>query len=671
MALVTCPDCGKQVSSRAKACPECGCPAEFFGIEEEKTIEDDSYFEIFEENESDNEKNESDNMNCINNVENYFASFNIMGQKIEYSKNAELYISALKMHISDAAALESAIREKYREAKNMDNVWSNVVPAVQATIDNFVKKKIEVLYRSNIYISVEDFEEKYSIHIIDYLDTLIDAYDAVVAEAEQIHKSRQYNRAGRSHWQGGGFGLSGAIKGAVTAGALNAVTGVGRGISDSIVDSSDKAKMQREKQKIYNNKNSINLIVNSFRRCVEIASLGMAEELYAAGLTDNIPLNATKAFQIYESAVAYEKTGVRLAVKVIEAIQWYPIYPNFYQTVIDAVLLGTDNDFDEWIRFMKFWNMDTDYKAFFLEAEKRKKVKDYLDNHPDIKQVNFSDFSAENYIRLREIRKVFFHMFSDGVLPQISPYCVSLQRFFDSCLDKECCLDSVAVLDDLKKLHTIDSFFNRISAEKKVLPGILKEIWVKGDNGKIPEAKLKSKWSIPENDCIYMYQNKAIFGTAFGGKGFVLTSSLICDLETKKQIRLNEVTQIQCDSNICAVIVSTGNGEIRIDMTSERLANGRFLAMCISEMINRYIEVSAEVVHLKELEKTVKRIREIIMVYAEHYNIENVDLLMEKFFKEHGYDVKPLTIFCPFCGEKIGRTVKFCNYCGKANKYGN
>lgn len=26
MALIACPDCGKQVSSRAAACPNCGCP---------------------------------------------------------------------------------------------------------------------------------------------------------------------------------------------------------------------------------------------------------------------------------------------------------------------------------------------------------------------------------------------------------------------------------------------------------------------------------------------------------------------------------------------------------------------------------------------------------------------------------------------------------------------
>ena len=30
MALMKCPDCGRKVSPRASACPECGCPSEYF-----------------------------------------------------------------------------------------------------------------------------------------------------------------------------------------------------------------------------------------------------------------------------------------------------------------------------------------------------------------------------------------------------------------------------------------------------------------------------------------------------------------------------------------------------------------------------------------------------------------------------------------------------------------
>lgn len=27
MALISCPECGKQISSKAAACPDCACPA--------------------------------------------------------------------------------------------------------------------------------------------------------------------------------------------------------------------------------------------------------------------------------------------------------------------------------------------------------------------------------------------------------------------------------------------------------------------------------------------------------------------------------------------------------------------------------------------------------------------------------------------------------------------
>ena len=32
MALIKCPECGKEVSSKAKVCPNCGCPVEEMGV---------------------------------------------------------------------------------------------------------------------------------------------------------------------------------------------------------------------------------------------------------------------------------------------------------------------------------------------------------------------------------------------------------------------------------------------------------------------------------------------------------------------------------------------------------------------------------------------------------------------------------------------------------------
>ena len=34
MALIKCPECGKEISDKASACPNCGCPVDYRGHEE-------------------------------------------------------------------------------------------------------------------------------------------------------------------------------------------------------------------------------------------------------------------------------------------------------------------------------------------------------------------------------------------------------------------------------------------------------------------------------------------------------------------------------------------------------------------------------------------------------------------------------------------------------------
>lgn len=56
------------------------------------------------------------------------------------------------------------------------------------------------------------------------------------AITEQQHAEKEYRearKASRGRWRGGGFGLGGALKGAATAGALNAVSGFGHDLVNS------------------------------------------------------------------------------------------------------------------------------------------------------------------------------------------------------------------------------------------------------------------------------------------------------------------------------------------------------------------------------------------------------------------------------------------------------
>ena len=85
--------------------------------------------------------------------------------------------------------------------------------------------------------------------------------------ADHLSYKRNVERASRSQWQGGGFGLGGAIKGAITAGALNAATGAFRSVGDSMTDAGDRDSIKSKYESIVNSTNK-NALLQDFYRCL-------------------------------------------------------------------------------------------------------------------------------------------------------------------------------------------------------------------------------------------------------------------------------------------------------------------------------------------------------------------------------------------------------------------
>lgn len=626
MALMRCPDCGKQVSSRAIVCPDCGCPATYFEstddnlenkAEETLTIDEYDKVEQCDESEKYNQQNETEMLD----------EFSLLGKSIRYPKNAEMYIMAIKLHNKFAIRGEAEIKKKYVSVNDMDKVWDEVIPLAQCMIDKVVKENVGLLYQANIYMTETDFKNKYNIDLNIYLKEIINAYDEIIHAANEIQRARQFERSGRSQWQGGGFGLKGAVKGAVTAGALNAVTGVGRAIGDSVVDSSDSADLKKAKQTIYSNEKYQNKILRGFHRCISKADLGVAEIMADKGATERIYIDFEKAGEMFAAAYQYEKNKHRLALKAVEALQMYPLEAIFYKPLISEVITSAEDDIDELLRFMKFWNMDEEFSDFAVNVERRTLVNEYFKTHPNAENVDFSDYSPTTYVKLKKVRAELYQAVGSSELPIIVPFCCSLNEYFEECLDKEFCLNSIEVLNKLREECSIDEFVYKIHEEKLVLPGLLKNIWIRGDKENIPELKIKNKWGLPLEDSIYMYQNDAIFGTMFGGKGFVLTNSLLCDLNSKTIIQLKHILDIKYDDKDYKINVLDSSNIISIDVRAEKPAARRFFYACLSAYIERYIK------------------------------------------KADSSQCKSSLIFCSYCGKQIMRSVKFCNFCGKENKY--
>ena len=83
------------------------------------------------------------------------------------------------------------------------------------------------------------------------LDMIESRYDAITDQQHAEKEYREARKASRGRWQGGGFGLGGALKGAATAGALNAVSGLGHDIANSAGNLSSALEASNAKSDLY------------------------------------------------------------------------------------------------------------------------------------------------------------------------------------------------------------------------------------------------------------------------------------------------------------------------------------------------------------------------------------------------------------------------------------
>ncbi|WRS27318.1 hypothetical protein U6B65_13450 [Oscillospiraceae bacterium MB08-C2-2] len=69
--------------------------------------------------------------------------------------------------------------------------------------------------------------------------------------ASELQIKRAYSQAGRGQWIGGGFGIEGAIKGAVGAGVLNAASGAVHSLGDGIIKSMNNSEINSLEEKLF------------------------------------------------------------------------------------------------------------------------------------------------------------------------------------------------------------------------------------------------------------------------------------------------------------------------------------------------------------------------------------------------------------------------------------
>lgn len=375
MALVKCPDCEKMVSSRVAACPNCGCPSEYFidnSVGEYSVVQDNvSYNNInrFEKSEK-MEISASLTKTDIDDIQFIFGDY-VVAYPESTSNIAKIYGKYIKLfreYMSKYAGL-------YNSAGDMYTVLTSLVDQVFSDIRSLEEDAARDLYEFGISITRKEFDDKYVPSFKKNIESLYNQYASVEQEKDNLAYKRNVQKASRGRWQGGGFGMKGAIKGAMNAAVLNAGSDLFHSIGDGIARSGDRKYINDQFESLYVSESNRDEFICAIAHCCESVLEGIKIEMGKIGLIDiNIFGDSDEISSVYETTIKYEKSSEKMFEKMLQCIRTSPEDTKFYRAIIPD-LFQKDCELKE---FLSFWNLDWIYED--LQEEYSKQLMENIEN---------------------------------------------------------------------------------------------------------------------------------------------------------------------------------------------------------------------------------------------------------------------------------------------------
>lgn len=183
--------------------------------------------------------------------------FIILGEKIKLTKeevNERDFRASIKGFKGETIEV---FDNWYDNSGNLDSMCRNLAETLKILIMPLVEYAVEMLNEHGVYtIDEAGFLEEYGSNCLDPVEEVInqleEALNMVHQREEDEKAERAYRKAGRSRMTGGGFGVRGAMQGAVMAGSFNMATGALYSVGNFFGDIASGLKTASQKEKIYN-----------------------------------------------------------------------------------------------------------------------------------------------------------------------------------------------------------------------------------------------------------------------------------------------------------------------------------------------------------------------------------------------------------------------------------
>ena len=279
---------------------------------------------------------------------------------MNYAKQHNIYLDLT----SNSICQFEELYKKYGSADAMINkVTEDCGNLLREHIDIYIGKVVSAgcydidseLFLTNYLSKINSY-----FNVFEAYENIADQYNEIGKSQEEIRVYRELRKQSRSKFVGGGFGMSGAIKGAMGAGALNAVTGMGHSAVNLIGNIGTGIATSRQKRKLYENDETKKALVIGLQKDmfnIFLASLLMLEERCGIVFEIRSPENTKKVSAIVENIWDLELEDEKKTKVIREMFNLDPYNHDLYEYVFKEY---GDEDF-KLEEIADFFGVDLDY----------------------------------------------------------------------------------------------------------------------------------------------------------------------------------------------------------------------------------------------------------------------------------------------------------------------
>ncbi|MBD5148887.1 MAG: hypothetical protein HDT18_00575, partial [Oscillibacter sp.] len=213
--------------------------------------------------------------------------FQLLKETITISPCRESYNKYRLKFQSEAESAVQRFHKLYQANTSLETVVQNVPEQMYQSMAPAIKLCVQILIDHGILTVDEDrFIDIYPESLEaarEAYQKIQDQYAEIVLDESEKDAYRKARREGRGRWVGGGRGLRGAVKGAATAGMLNAVSGIGHRAFNGVAKATSSMAAKSKMNKIFQSKDTESALRAGLYQSVYLLHIALIDCLNQSG----------------------------------------------------------------------------------------------------------------------------------------------------------------------------------------------------------------------------------------------------------------------------------------------------------------------------------------------------------------------------------------------------